>query len=163
MPLAEAKALGQRQSQRDSYHLLPHDAAQDRAALLVLAQWCCRFSPLVGLEEGKEPSALLLDLTGLEHLFGGEPTLAKNMCKQLQQQGYVPRLAIADTVGAAWALAHYATDGQSPTISSRGKNHDVLALLPIESLRLAHDTSRRYWHNWESCVSANCWHCREPI
>src|SRR5689334_2475442 len=47
----------------------PHDPQADRAALEKLAEWCERWSPLVGLEAGEMPQCLLLDLTGIGPLF----------------------------------------------------------------------------------------------
>ena len=41
-----------------------------------LADWCGRFSPVVGIEEAAAPESLLLDITGLDALFGGEAQLA---------------------------------------------------------------------------------------
>ncbi len=38
----------------------------------MLVAWCGRFSPLVGVEEGDNPTSLLLDIGGTAQLFGGE-------------------------------------------------------------------------------------------
>ena len=76
-----------------------------------LAAWCQRFSPLVGIEEGDEPASLLLDITGLAHLFGGEAALAEQMVGDFAARGLRVRLAIADTLGAAWAIAHFKDEG----------------------------------------------------
>ncbi len=83
----------------------PHDPQADRAALEQLAEACDRFSPLVGLDISDEPDCLLLDITGLAPLFGGEESLADQVAHLCRQRGYRPRIAVADTVGAAWALA----------------------------------------------------------
>ena len=69
-----------------------------------LTEWCRQFSPIVGV---CEPDGLLLDLTGLAHLFGDEPALTRTLLSRLAQRGLSARLAIADSLGAAWALAHY--------------------------------------------------------
>src|SRR6185295_18809992 len=86
MPLAEALALAGwvAQSQRtgaapdrnlQTLHVEAHDPLADRLALEQLAQWCQRFSPIVGLEDAQSPDSLLLDVTSLAHLFGGEESL----------------------------------------------------------------------------------------
>ena len=111
MPLAEALALAQsRQSSNSALapiHLEAHDPWADRQALIELAQWCQQFSPLVGLEEAAWPECLLLDLTGLGPLFGGEASLAERAVRAFQDRGLVVRAALAGTIGAAWALARY--------------------------------------------------------
>ena len=89
MPLAEAMALA-------SAHFEQHDPAADRAALLQLAAWCEQFSPIVGIEP---PDNLALDITGLGPLFGGEQSLAQQVLRAIQQQGFVGQLGIADTIG----------------------------------------------------------------
>ena len=60
-------------------HLEIIDPAADRLAIDELAEWCHRFSPTVGLEEAAAPESLLLDVTGLGRLFGGEGALARKI------------------------------------------------------------------------------------
>ena len=102
MPLAEAAALA-----RVRLHLEPYDAAADRKALEELAEWCGRFSPIVGIEESPAPECLLLDITGLEHLFGDESAQAPQILEAFSVRGLAARIGIADTVGAAWAAARF--------------------------------------------------------
>jgi protein ImuB len=113
MPLAEARGIlekGQKSevgSQQKPPAFQRHDPRADLAAFRQLAASCQCFSPCCGVEESESPESLLLDITGCEHLFGGEEHLAKQLAQQFDQQGYVARIAIAGTVGAAWASAHY--------------------------------------------------------
>ncbi len=88
-------------------HAEPHDPLADRETLLELAAWCQRFSPTVGVEDGSAPESLFLDITGLDHLFGGEAALAGKVARDFAQRGFVVRIAIADTLGAAWAAARF--------------------------------------------------------
>jgi protein ImuB len=105
MPVAEAIALlGRRQ--RAVFE--SHDPTKDREALVELAQWCHRFSPSVGLEEGDTPETLLLDATNLAPLFGSEAALATQVAHGMWRRGFDARIALADTVGAAWGMARYA-------------------------------------------------------
>jgi protein ImuB len=122
MPLSEALAMsgnsecGMRNAELKSSFRIPHsefrisvelyDPEADRAALEQLADACDRFSPLVGLEAAEPPECLLLDITGLGPLFGGEESLAAGVAQLCSQRGYQPSIAVADTPGAAWALAH---------------------------------------------------------
>src|SRR5262245_47866112 len=131
MPLAEASGLA-------SAHLEEHDPAADRAALEQLAAWCEQFSPVVGLEE---PDNLLLDITGLGPLFGDEHILAEQIARAFHRRGLAIQLAIADTVGAAWAVAHYGKKvSDTCSIVPPGKIEESLASLPIAALRLSDET-----------------------
>ena len=68
---------------------------------------CCRqFSPIVGLEPTDHES-ILLDITGLAHLFGGETALCEAIIRDLARRGLAAYVAVADTIGAAWAAAHW--------------------------------------------------------
>ncbi|MDU8910761.1 DUF6504 family protein [Aestuariicoccus sp. MJ-SS9] len=79
----------------------PH---QERAFLGVLHRWAGKFSPWVASEE---PDALIVDLTGCAHLFGGEEPLAAQVAQDCADLGLTVRIGIADTLGAAWALARF--------------------------------------------------------
>ena len=140
MTLAEATAiLNNKQKMprrhRCALHIYEHDPIADRTALEEIAARCHSFSPLVGLEAAPEPSSLLLDVTGSAPRLGGEAAVAQQIADFIQQLGYRVRIAIADTIGAAWALAHETTD---ITIVPSEHTRTELAPLPIESLRLPH-------------------------
>jgi protein ImuB len=107
----------------------------DAAALVELARWCVRFSPAVAIDP---PEGLFLDVDGVAHLFGGEPALMAELRARLASNGLPFRLAIADTPGAAWALAHFGRDG---TIAPPGGQAERLAPLPPVALRLDDETS----------------------
>ena len=90
----------------------PRDPARGgtphRAFLAALRRWAGRFTPWVA-EEGAE--ALVLDITGCAHLFGGEAGLAAQVEAEAADFGLTLRLGLADTLGAAWAVARYAGAG----------------------------------------------------
>ncbi|SIS66720.1 Nucleotidyltransferase/DNA polymerase involved in DNA repair [Roseivivax lentus] len=79
----------------------PH---REAAFLGVLHRWAAKFSPWVGR---KEPDALVIDLTGCAHLFGGEAALLAQVMLDCTDLGLSVSPGIADTYGAAWALARY--------------------------------------------------------
>jgi protein ImuB len=162
MPLAEATALAS-YAEHGPPHLELHDPLADRLALESLAEWCQRFSPSVGLEEGESPESLLLDVSGLGELFGGERALAQRVVRQFEDRNLAARVAIADTLGAAWAVAHFAelemTDagkgagkGDKPLFSGGlsslfrplivppGRAHSAIAPLSVAALRLPGET-----------------------
>jgi len=102
----------------------------DAAALGALVDWCVRFSPAVAADP---PDGLFLDVEGLSHLWGGEDALMADFRARLAANGLAPRLALADTPGAAWALAHFGVDG---TIAAPGDAARWLEPLPPAALRL---------------------------
>jgi protein ImuB len=60
---------------------------------------------------------LALDVTGLGPLFGGEAALAERVMREFHQRGLSVRVAIADTLGAAWAVAHFEDTAAQPRSS----------------------------------------------
>lgn len=110
------------------------DAAADAEALARLATWALRYSPTVALYDAASGAdGLFLEITGCAHLFGGEAAMLDDMRARLTAAGLAPRLAIADTVGAAWALSHHAACG---TIAAPGAHATLLQGLPLAGLRL---------------------------
>lgn len=103
-------------------------AALHRLALLAARRW----APSVAVEGA---DTLLMDLTGVAHLHGGEARMARRIVRLLARRGYSARIAIADTPGAAWALAHFAAR-DAVLICPPGDHADALAPLPIPALRV---------------------------
>lgn len=109
----------------------PADGVREAALLRALWRWADSLSPWVALDP---PDGLVLDITGCAHLFGGEVDMARHSCLRLSDMNITSRVGIADTKGAAWALARF---GNSQVeIASAGKTIGSLAHLPLEGLRL---------------------------
>jgi protein ImuB len=101
-----------------------------------------------------DPQCLLLDVTGSARRFGGETRLLEQLFEHFDRQGFVLQAALADTLGAAWALAHFGFDPpelcrhwtgpqvaeSSSLVVPVGQTAPALAPLPIEALRLAPET-----------------------
>ncbi|MEM9050376.1 MAG: DNA polymerase Y family protein [Pseudomonadota bacterium] len=113
---AEAETLGLRRGMAlvDARAMCPElltkpaDPRADAAFLSTLARWAGRFSPFIAEEGGADGTGgLMLDITGVAHLFGGEPGLADQIGTALDTFGITARLGLADTPGAAWALARF--------------------------------------------------------
>ncbi|RTL66485.1 MAG: DNA polymerase Y family protein [Hyphomicrobiales bacterium] len=110
------------------------DPAADAAALARLAVWALRYSPTVAVYDAASGAdGLFLEITGCAHLFGGEEAMLQDIRRRLTASGLAPRLGIADTAGAAWAVSHYAPDG---TIVASGCEGEALRDLPLAALRL---------------------------
>ncbi len=90
----------------------------DLGLLRSLAHRCRRYSPLVGLEDSETPDSLFLDITGGAHLFGGEPRMVRQVVADFRRWGFLARAAVADTIGAAWAVTRKAN---GPLIVSPGR------------------------------------------
>ncbi|HRX83927.1 MAG TPA: DNA polymerase Y family protein [Phycisphaerae bacterium] len=79
------------------------DVGADRRALERVAAWADCLSPVVALagEDG-----LMIDVTGCARVFGGEDRLGRRAVGGLAALGFTAWAALADTPGAAWALAY---------------------------------------------------------
>lgn len=117
--------------------LLIHDAdpVADADGLERLAVWLLRFAPIVSPDS---PDGIVIDSTGADHLHGGESAMLDGLLGRLTMSGVVARAAIADTWGAAHALARFAA---KPTvIVPPGHGPEVMAPLPLTALRLSPST-----------------------
>jgi len=126
MPAAKAQALVAGLVIRDA------DPVGDAEALERLALWVLqRIAPIVAADH---PDGLIIDSTGAEHLHGGEAAMLDGLIGRLALSGIEARAAIADSWGAAHALARFAA--RPSFIAPAGHGPDLLAPLPIEALRL---------------------------
>jgi protein ImuB len=139
----EAARLGLHPGQKatDAFALVPDLATAeaepevDAQALTELVHWCVRFSPAVAADP---PDGLFLDIAGCAHLWGGEAQMLADFRRRLAANGLPFRLAVADTPGAAWALARFGEDG---AIAPPGGQAALLAPLPPAALRLEPETA----------------------
>ena len=127
MGLADARAM------IPSLAVADDDPPADAALLDGIADWAERYTPLVA----RDGDGLLLDITGCAHLFGGEEALLADCLARLLAQGFLARAAIADTPGAASALARFAGNDATP----QGATATALASLPVAALRLDPETA----------------------
>ncbi|WP_164660691.1 DUF6504 family protein [Tropicibacter sp. Alg240-R139] len=77
----------------------------EAAFLTALRRWAGKFSPWVAEEA---PDGLVVDLSGCAHLFGGEVALLDVIQADCADMGLSVQMGVADTLGAAWALARFA-------------------------------------------------------
>ncbi len=129
-----------------------HDVPADRERLRQLAIWSQQFSPLAAIDTLSPPDCLLLDLTGCGYGYGGEEGLATTIIDELRQHGYWAMGVVADTVGAAWAVAHFGNSSlcshksygsyesyRSCAIIPPGHHSEAIQPLDVASLRLSPD------------------------
>lgn len=109
----------------------PSRPEQDRAALRSLARWAVRFSPSVAPDP---PDGLMMDVTGCERLYRGERRLAELVLDGIRRHRLHARVAIASTVGCAWAIARHGRLDCS--MVPLGREKEALSPLPIAGLRI---------------------------
>ena len=124
----------------DAHALLPSleteiaDTAADARVLEALADWCERYTPTVGIDG---VDGLWLDITGAAHLVGSEQELLADLSRRLRAIGFANRLGLAETPGAAWAIARFGTaGGRHQACVPPGGVDQALAPLPPAALRL---------------------------
>lgn len=128
MTLAAAEALA------PGLVAVPIALAMEAETLRRLAAWCLRYAPLTAPDP---PDGLWIESAGAAHLFGGEEPMLADMLARFTRAGFAVRGAIADTPGAAYALARYG--GAKKVIAPPGGTRTALAALPPAALRLGEE------------------------
>ncbi|MDU8944478.1 Y-family DNA polymerase [Ovoidimarina sediminis] len=109
---ASAAGLTEGQPLRDAQAMCPglitrlRNPQMEAQFLAGLRRWAGKFSPWVA---DQPPGGLIVDLTGCAHLFGGEAALMEQVALDCEDLGLTVQAGIADTPGAAWALARFAS------------------------------------------------------
>lgn len=98
LPLADARA------RLPALAAFPHNPAADAALLRRLARHALHVTPMVALQP---PDALLLDIAGSAHLFGGTEGLAATLCARIDAEGVAHIHGFGDTPDAALAFARH--------------------------------------------------------
>ena len=123
------------------------DPIRDCRALYKLAVKCLRFSPFVGLDhelfvgrsqgtlEGVSPLhyGITIDLTGTDRLHGDIYAFAAHIQDFFKGTAAI---AIAPTIGAAWALSRFSVSGAPRTLLTRIDVESALSPLPVTALRI---------------------------
>ena len=173
MSLAHARALLPSSTPPHSLLVRPHHAERDQAALRRLAAWATRYAPVCGVPEPvtsagasaqllfDQPACLLLDLSGCERVYATWQTfmgmLDAALAGRCRGAGPItpPRIAIAPTLGSAWALALFsparctvlpgasdapALSGTAPAVTMTAMITQACGCLPAAALRLPGET-----------------------
>lgn len=126
MPATKAQALVQGLAVMDA------EPEADAQALERLALWALRrYAPIVAVDPR---DGLVMDTTGAAHLHGGEQLMLADMVERLGKVGFAARAAVADSWGAAHAVARYTR--QAISVVTVNAAHDAIVPLPIAALRL---------------------------
>ncbi|MBZ9919355.1 DNA polymerase Y family protein [Mesorhizobium sp. B2-4-2] len=126
MPATKAQALVK------GLAVMESEPDADAKALERLALWALRrYAPIVAADP---PDGLVMDTTGADHLHGGERLMLTDMVDRLGQAGISARAALADSWGAAHAVARYVN--QTVSVVAVNASCDAILPLPIAALRL---------------------------
>jgi len=134
--LAQAQGIDAGMAAADARAILPSLQVMDDKPglpgklLKGLAEWCIRYTPLAAVDP---PDGITLDVSGCAHLWGGEKPYLKEIIVRLRNAGYDVRASMADTIGAAWAVARF---GQTTPLIETGQQAAALHSLPPDALRL---------------------------
>jgi protein ImuB len=124
MALADGKAL------IPSLKYLDDKKNPSGKLLISIATYCIRFSPVVAVDH---PDGLILDATGCAHLWGGEISYLQMIINRFKKMGYEIKAAMADTIGAAWAVCHFE---ESKMIIQNNDQKNAILQLPVAALRI---------------------------
>ena len=122
MPLADARAICPMLSTR------PADPVGEGRALEALRRWASRYGPHAA-KDGTD--GLIVDTSGVPHLFGGEADLLEDLSARLERARIESNSAIAETRGAAWALAR-----RGGGVIPEGGLLASLGPMPVSALRI---------------------------
>lgn len=130
MPASRAQAMVTNLAMIDA------NPVEDAVALKRLALWALRqYSPVVGVDG---TDGIVIDTEGADHLQGGEELLISGLVNMLHAKGLTAKAAVADTWGAAHAIARLTTE--TTTVVPIGGITQAVMGLPIHCLRLVPDT-----------------------
>lgn len=141
MPLAKARVT------TPGLVVRPADPEGDAALLTRLALFAVRrWTPRAAVSGA---DGLYLDLDGVPHLFGGEQAMCARILRFCARLGLVARIAVADTYGAAHALARHG--GEAILLCPPGEAAQAIAPLPLAGLRVGEEVlapARRLGIEW---------------
>ena len=129
--MAPGMSLTDARARLPELHMVDADPVGDAKALADFADWCGRFSPWSSVDGA---DGVWLDVTGCVPLVESEEALALDLVDRAARLGFAARAAVADTPGAAWAMARYGA--ASVQILAAGEARPSLASLPVAGLRL---------------------------
>ena len=127
MALADARAM------HPGLIVADADPVAEAASLAAIADWCRRFTPLAALDDS---CGIMLDVSGVAHLFGGEAKLCGEIGQRLAAQGFAARAGIGPSPEAAWALARFAHASILPADVETARLPRVFGDFPLAALGL---------------------------
>jgi protein ImuB len=113
------------------------EPAEEAQLLTRLCDWCSRYTPLAALD-GRD--GLMLDISGVAHLFEGEAALIEDCSARLSAQGITVAIGAASNPRAALALARFSRVRTAPEPLSDKAFVKLFHDLPLAALGLDEKT-----------------------
>lgn len=130
--LGVGQALSDARAQVPDLDVREIDRPLTEATFADFVDWHSYASPMVSILADAAPYGdLMLDITGVSHLFGGEEAMLAAVTGRLRRLGFTVVGAVAPTIGAAWAMTHCGIERVLD-----GTIAQALAELPVAALRL---------------------------
>ncbi len=120
-----------------SVAVLQHSSVEDACARKTLLECAGTFSPRVEDRSNDNAFLCVIDIAGVETLFGPPSTLAKNLQEQVRTLGVAASVAVSSNFHAAICLARGASSRNQVAIIAPGQERATLSLLPLAVLDLS--------------------------
>jgi protein ImuB len=131
--LTAGLSLADARARHPSLVAVEANPAKEARLLERLCDWCSRFTPLAALDRA---DGLMLDISGVAHLFGGEQALAEACVGGLAGLGVAALAGVAGNPRAAWALARFSAQKTAPGEMSGKAFAKLFHDLPLAALGL---------------------------
>ena len=131
--LAAGLSLADARARHPALVAVEANPTEEARLLERLCDWCSRFTPLAALD-GRD--GLMLDVSGVAHLFGGEQALMDSCVGRLAALGVTAAGGVAGNPRAAWALARFSTQKIAPEDLSDKAFAKLFHDLPLAALSL---------------------------
>lgn len=109
------------------------DLRAEREVFAAVLAWCRRFTPLIAAD-GED--GLMLDISGVAHLFGGEAGLCAQIEQRLAAQGFGARVGIGPNPFAASAIARFSQKQILPPEVEDARLPKIFGHFPLAALGL---------------------------
>lgn len=128
--LSSGMTLADAQARLPQLESVVHQPDHDQALLEQVLHDFGRFTPMIALDA---PHGLSLDITGCDHLFGGEDGLMQATAQRAARMGLQLRQAVASTPHAARALCRFGRQGRYEF----GQDRAAVRQLPVGALEIS--------------------------
>jgi protein ImuB len=131
--LSPGLSLADARARHPNLVAIPAEPTDEARLIEALCDWSSRYTPLAALD-GRD--GLMLDISGVAHLFGGERALIEDCLARLSSQGISAAAGIAGNPRAAWALARFSAQKIAPEDLSDKAFAKLFHDLPLAGLNL---------------------------
>ena len=124
--------------------VLRRSSVEEAGAKTTLLECAGTYSPRVEERSNDNTFLCVIDIAGMEKLFGPPSTLAKKLQKQVRTLGVVASVAVSSNFNAAISLARGMSSRNQVAIIARGQEGVALASLPVAVLDLSEEHAETF-------------------